>query len=67
MDLYINHLFFKCPQVYATKHFWWWVNTGSNNGLMPSDNKPLPEPTLTQVCISLWRHEATIGEFAVDG
>ena len=24
------------------------INTGSGNGLVPSGNKPLPEPTLTK-------------------
>ena len=28
---------------------WWWVNIGSGNGLVPSENKPLPEPMLTQI------------------
>ena len=26
----------------------WQVNIGSGNGLVPSGNKPLPEPMLTQ-------------------
>ena len=26
------------------------VNIGSGNGLVPSGNKPLPEPMLTQIC-----------------
>ena len=29
-----------------------WVNIGSGNGLMPSGNKPLPEPTLTDIFIT---------------
>ena len=28
---------------------WWLVNIGSGNGLVPSGNKPLPEPMLTQI------------------
>ena len=27
----------------------WWVNIGSDNGLVPSGNKPLPGPMLTQL------------------
>ena len=29
---------------------------GSGNGLVPSGNKPLPEPMLTQIFIAIWRH-----------
>ena len=29
---------------------WWSVNIGSGNDLVPSGNKPLPEPMLTQIC-----------------
>ena len=30
-------------------------NIGSGNGLVPSGNKPLPEPMLTQFFVALWR------------
>ena len=29
------------------------VNIGSGNGLVPSGNKPLPEPMLTQIYVTL--------------
>ena len=29
---------------------------GSVNGLVPSNNKPLPEPLLTQFYVAIWRH-----------
>ena len=32
----------------ATGPYWWLVNIVSGNGLVPSGNKPLPEPMLTQ-------------------
>ena len=32
------------------------VNIGSGNGLVPSGNKPLPEPILTQIYITIWHH-----------
>ena len=32
------------------------VNIGSGNGLVPSGNKPLPEPMLTQISVDIWRH-----------
>ena len=32
------------------------VNIGSGNGLVPSGNKPLPEPMLTQISVAIWRH-----------
>ena len=33
----------------AMECHWWWVNIGSVNGLMPSGNKRLPDPMLTQI------------------
>ena len=32
------------------------VNIGSGNGLVPSGNKPLPEPILTQIVVGTWSH-----------
>ena len=29
------------------------VNIGSGNGLVPSGNKPLPEPMLTQIYVAI--------------
>ena len=31
-------------------------NIGSGNGLVPSGNKPLPKPMLTQFLVAMWRH-----------
>ena len=33
-------------------------NIGSSNGLVPSGNKPLPKPMLTQIAVAIWRHYA---------
>ena len=33
------------------------ANVGSGNGLVPSGNKPLHEPMLTQIYVAIWRHE----------
>ena len=44
----------------ATGIHWLSVNTGSGNGLVPSGNKPLPEPMLTKISVAIWRHEATV-------
>ena len=32
------------------------VNIGSGNGLVPSGNKPLPEPVLTKISKASWCH-----------
>ena len=32
------------------------VNIGLGNGLVLSGNKPLPEPMLTQIYVTIWRH-----------
>ena len=39
----------------VTQCYWWWVNIGSGNGLVPSGNKPLSELRVT--C----RHMAPLG------
>ena len=36
------------------------VNIGSGNDLVPSGNKPLPEPMLTQIHVAKWHHKATM-------
>ena len=36
----------------ATEPYWWQVNIGSGNGLVPSGNKPLPKPVLTKISSS---------------
>ena len=44
---------FKYFCLYCTKHIWYSINIGSGNGLVPSGNKPLPEPMLTQIFIAI--------------
>ena len=41
-------------QVNATESQYWGVNIGSGNVLVPSGNKPLPEPLLTQIYVAIW-------------
>ena len=36
--------------------YWWSVNIGSGNDLVPSGNKPLPEPMLIQIYVDMLRH-----------
>ena len=43
--------FWNCSQTKATEKIWWQVNLSLVNGLMPSSNKPLPEPALTQILL----------------
>ena len=40
----------------ATWYYWRLVNIGSGDGLMPSGNKPLPEPMLTLFIDAYMRH-----------
>ena len=47
-------------QVNATEHLVWLVDIGSDNSLMSSGNKPLREPMLTQICVAIWCHYATM-------
>ena len=46
-DKYLKYFLWNCYQVKATTPHWSLVNIGSSNGLVPSGNKPLPEPMLT--------------------
>ena len=49
MDEIHEHFLWNCSLVNATEHLGWEVNIGSGNRLVPSGNKPLPEPMLTHM------------------
>ena len=55
-DWWLRHLLWNCPNMNVTGLHWWSVNIGSGNGLVLSGNKPLPEPMLTQICVTIWHH-----------
>ena len=59
-DWWLRYLLWNCSQMNITEPHWWWINIGSDNGLVPSGNKPIHEPMLTQVFIALWYHQATV-------
>ena len=40
----------------SATEIWWWVNIGSDNGLVTSGNKPLPVPMLTHPSVTRWGH-----------
>ena len=40
----------------ATRLYWWQVNIGPGDGLVPSGNKPLPEQMVTQISVAIWCH-----------
>ena len=44
----------------ATTPDWRVVNIGSNNGMVQSGNRPLPEPMLTQIYVPIWRYLALL-------
>ena len=46
----------NCSQMNVTGPHSWLVNIGSGNDLLPSGNKPLPEPVLTEIYIAIWHH-----------
>ena len=37
-----------------------YINIGSSDGFVPSGKKPLPEPVLTKIDDTLWRHFSTV-------
>ena len=45
----------------VTGPHWWQGNIGSGNELVPSGNKPLPEPISTLIYVAKWRHYTTMG------
>ena len=48
----------NCPQMNVVEPLWWKVNNISGNGFMPSGNKPLPEPMLTQIYVVItWAND----------
>ena len=55
------YLLWNCPQMNNNGPYWCYVNSGSGNGLVPSDNKPLPEPILIQ------NHVVSLGHKAHNG
>ena len=57
---WLRHLLWNCPDMNVTGLHWWSVIIGSGNGLVPSGNKPLPEPVLTQISVAIWCHLCTI-------
>ena len=50
--------YWNCHQMNVTGSYWWQVNIGSGNGLVPDGTKPLPEPMLTQIYVAKWYHKA---------
>ena len=57
MKWYPEHFLWSWFKVSATESQ---VNNGSGNDLVPSDNKPLPEPMLNQIYGAIWHHKATM-------
>ena len=53
---WLQDFLWNCPNMIVTGLHWWSVNIGSGNGLVPSGNKPLPEPMLTQISVTIRRH-----------
>ena len=53
----ISYHLTNCPQVNATnmtRPHWGLTDIGAGNGLVPSGNKPLPEPMLTKISDAIW-------------
>ena len=52
----ISCISFEIALRWMPKTHWLLVNIGSGNGLVLSGNKPLPEPMLTRICVTIWCH-----------
>ena len=44
------------PKLPLYECHWWSIHICSGNGLVPSGNKPLLQPRLTQFSVTMWRH-----------
>ena len=55
MARYRDYFWWNLPQVNTTISYWELVKICSGNCLVPSDNKPLPQPILTQIYVDIWR------------
>ena len=60
-DWWLEYLFWNCIQMNGP--YWWWVNVGSGNGLVPTGNKPLPNPDLCHHMVSLGHNELRAFEY----
>ena len=56
MASYVEQWPGNCIQENATCPHWWQVDIGSGYGLVPSGSKPLPEPILTMIYVTIWHH-----------
>ena len=55
-DWWSRHLLWIFPDIKVTGLHWWPINIGSDNGLVPSGNMPLPELMLIQISVAIWCH-----------
>ena len=53
---WLKYLLWHCPQMNISGSYWWLVNVGSGNGLVPSAKKALPEPVLTHIFVAISCH-----------
>ena len=54
-EWWLRYLLWNRPQMNSTRPYWWLVNIGSGNGVVPSGTKPLPEKNLTEISVGIWR------------
>ena len=55
-DKWQMYVLSNCWQINGTRPYWWNINIGSGNGLVPPGNKPLFEAMMTQIHVAIWRH-----------
>ena len=53
IDTWLWYLLWNLLQWMPTAPYWWSVNIVSDNGLVPSGNKPLPESVLTHIYVAI--------------
>ena len=52
----LKNFLWNCSGVDTENPHWLQADISAGNGLVPSGNKPLTEPMLTQIYVSIWHH-----------
>ena len=59
LSIFFEYFLWNCAHVNTARLHWWLFNIVSGNGLVPSGNKPSPEPMLIQVYVAIWPYVIT--------
>ena len=62
----VHELVWNCSSwVNTTERLWWQVNINASNGIVPPDNKPLPETMFIPIYVAMWPRYVTTSWYAI--